>query len=1019
MTAPLYRADGPLPVGRVVLEAGAGAGRTHTLAEVAGRLVAAGQPATGVLLISPRRHGLRALRAALPPAAAEATLLTIDGLALACARRFGALMGLDGVQGLTPMGDVGDAEAVLADYWGRVVVRAPAHRVRPLSKVSPDAIARLAALAEAAPDATLHPTSGELTAPLGLARAVCQAARAEGASRRAARRHPTAADVWARVLAVLDTAAPGAALRRAAQRTWQAVLVDDAHGLDPAALAGLRALFDDGRTPLWLAVDPRQRLPLTDVDRLRGDPPTPPPSLTLAVNHRADAALAPALAALFDPERLGEAAALPGRTALPATGATPAPDGGPAAFTVAWVHDPAADLARAEAQVAACCAADVAALLSAGAYGPDDVAVIVRTDGQAAALQGALRAAGVPNARVGGRSVFHAAVADDLALWLTAIDERSPAVIRAALSTPLGGYDGAAILALADDEVTWSHWLDQVRELSALWHDAGILPMVQHLRAVLDLPARWLRHPDGARRLTDLRHLAERLHAEAAGRALRPSALLAWFEQVRAAADPPLAGLRAERAHGAVRVLTPSRARDGEWAAVFAPCFWQAEDDPSTAVWHTPEGAQLDLRAGRDLPAAARRAAAADRLRWARRAVYVALSRARHHAVVYWGALPDAGRSPLAALLHPQPLWADRVADHVNRSTPEALRAELDALAALPGVAIAPAGADPTARWAAPAATLVPAARFPERRLDTQWGRTSFSGLTRDAPHAVQAGADEPEPEGVTPAPEATSPLPLTPVPPGAVTGTYLHGVLEHWDFQAPAALPQVVAAGLERHGLPATWAPPVVAGLQAAAQVPLTAGGPRLADIGRGDRLDELDFVLPVDAPIDGGTLARVLQRIPGPGLPPGYVEHLSSLPSGAVHGFLSGSIDLVFRHRGRWFVVDYKSNRLGDTPSDYTPDRLTRAMMDGHYVLQAHLYAVALHRLLALRLGPAYDPHTQLGGVAWLFLRGMTPGAAPGTGVWAAQLPVARIDALSAELAGRPVPAAPPPAQISLALT
>ncbi|MCA9548360.1 MAG: hypothetical protein KC613_28350, partial [Myxococcales bacterium] len=187
-----------------------------------------------------------------------------------------------------------------------------------------------------------------------------------------------------------------------------------------------------------------------------------------------------------------------------------------------------------------------------------------------------------------------------------------------------------------------------------------------------------------------------------------------------------------------------------------------------------------------------------------------------------------------------------------------------------------------------------------------------------------------------------------------------------------------------------------------------LTAlGGLRLADLGPGDRLDELAFVLPVQAAIDGARLAQVMTAHPGPGLPPGYREHLAALPAAPVRGFLSGSVDLVCRHAGRWYAMDYKTNRLGGAPSDYTPDRVERAMVDGHYVLQAHLYAVALHRFLTVRLGTAYDPHAHLGGLAWLFLRGMHPDHPPGTGVWAHTPPVARIEALSACLGDPPKPA------------
>jgi exodeoxyribonuclease V beta subunit len=95
-------------------------------------------------------------------------------------------------------------------------------------------------------------------------------------------------------------------------------------------------------------------------------------------------------------------------------------------------------------------------------------------------------------------------------------------------------------------------------------------------------------------------------------------------------------------------------------------------------------------------------------------------------------------------------------------------------------------------------------------------------------------------------------------------------------------------------------------------------------------------------------------------------------------VRGFLTGSIDLVARLGDQHLVIDYKTNLLappGEEPHQwhFRPDGLAAAMADAHYPLQAALYAVALHRYLRWRLR-GYDPDTHLGGVAYLFLRGMT---------------------------------------------
>ena len=134
--------------------------------------------------------------------------------------------------------------------------------------------------------------------------------------------------------------------------------------------------------------------------------------------------------------------------------------------------------------------------------------------------------------------------------------------------------------------------------------------------------------------------------------------------------------------------------------------------------------------------------------------------------------------------------------------------------------------------------------------------------------------------------------------------------------------------------------------------------------------------------------------------GLPEGYPDRLGALQFIPVRGFLRGFIDLVYRVDERWLVVDYKTNDLGSTQDAYAPDRLDTAMGNEHYVLQAHLYTVALVRHLKLRQ-PDFEYDRHFGGIRYLFLRGMNPDTGPAFGVYVDRPPKARIDALS-ELLG-----------------
>jgi exodeoxyribonuclease V beta subunit len=190
-----------------------------------------------------------------------------------------------------------------------------------------------------------------------------------------------------------------------------------------------------------------------------------------------------------------------------------------------------------------------------------------------------------------------------------------------------------------------------------------------------------------------------------------------------------------------------------------------------------------------------------------------------------------------------------------------------------------------------------------------------------------------------------------------------------------------------------------LTAGLRKVLDAPLDAEGLTLSQVSKARRRDEMEFVFPVRAPLTPRTLERVFKDHRAPPSAPQYAATLRELSFETLKGFLRGFIDLVFSHEGRFFIVDYKSNHLGSQPEDYAQDALARAMVEHHYYLQYHLYSVALHRHLRLRVA-GYDYETHFGGVYYLFLRGMAPEHPAGCGVFFDRPSLALIEALDALL-------------------
>ena len=154
---------------------------------------------------------------------------------------------------------------------------------------------------------------------------------------------------------------------------------------------------------------------------------------------------------------------------------------------------------------------------------------------------------------------------------------------------------------------------------------------------------------------------------------------------------------------------------------------------------------------------------------------------------------------------------------------------------------------------------------------------------------------------------------------------------------------------------------------MQQVVSQPLVEAGCSLSDVSEANRLVEMEFYLPMTEIRASGVMPLLKGR------------RLAFEP---MRGQLKGFIDLIFRHDGRYYVADYKSNYLGDQISDYQPAALVEAMEHHQYDLQYWIYSIAVDQYLSRRI-PNYDYETHFGGVYYFFLRGMN-GKSDGEGVF-----------------------------------
>jgi exodeoxyribonuclease V beta subunit len=192
------------------------------------------------------------------------------------------------------------------------------------------------------------------------------------------------------------------------------------------------------------------------------------------------------------------------------------------------------------------------------------------------------------------------------------------------------------------------------------------------------------------------------------------------------------------------------------------------------------------------------------------------------------------------------------------------------------------------------------------------------------------------------------------------------------------------VAEKLSTYGFESYWQEPICETINKVLSMPLApeSQGLSLSAIPNEDRLNELEFYFPLK-PISPETLRDLFGEDSASQSLTGLPETIGRLQFAPVRGFMRGFMDLVFRWQDRFYLVDWKSNYLGDRPEDYGREALATAMMHDCYVLQYHLYTLALDRYLALRL-PGYSYKKHFGGIFYVFLRGVEPRLGPDFGVF-----------------------------------
>ncbi len=635
------------------------------------------------------------------------------------------------------------------------------------------------------------------------------------------------------------------------------------------------------------------------------------------------------------------------------------------------------------------------AMIDGNPVRPGDIAVLVRSHAEATRIQRALGDVGIPAVAAGKLSLFASPEARELhVLLLALLHGADDGRLRAALSTVLVGVDAAGIDALDRDANT--HRDCQYRALG--WRDrllrGGPLALVGDLCA--SGSERLLGLVDGERRVTNYLQLAELLQ-EAQARALGLQGLVDWLGRRIATADAndETQLLRLESDARRVQIVTLHKSKGLEYPLVFLPFVGIGRPPKSPSRHCTVHGSDQEgrrLHWQLDLPASGWSDAAS---RWKEdqraedaRLLYVGLTRAEHALWIASGLFHAHDKSSLHPMLG---------SDDARK-----------ALAVLPGVHFdtTPPPAD-LPRLLPASVAAVPAPRRVTRALSHDWWVYSFTQLAH-APGGGEGGND-PSSAATLPAPGGQDePLPVAddedmafdPRFAGARFGVALHDALEHSGFaawqdwrpgdDAPVAQAEVITRALRQEGYADDEIDDGLALATALVGHTLTVvlpEGRRLCDVPEHERRAEIEFQFAVQ-PTRVDALLQLLHAH-------GIVRERQGFGlRQRLEGLMTGLIDLTYTVDGRWYVLDYKSNRL----PRYDAASLQDAMAHGEYDLQALIYTLALHRWLRFRLADGYDYARDFGGIRYLFCRGLDAARDDSPGIHAQRFHPDLVHALDA---------------------
>lgn len=586
---------------------------------------------------------------------------------------------------------------------------------------------------------------------------------------------------------------------------------------------------------------------------------------------------------------------------------------------------------------------------------PSQIAFLVATRRDAELVKKALEKFQIEAINLSNDSVFKQQTAHDLIQILGAIIySKNITKLKAALSSSLIGCTPAEIEALdIEDDSYRLSVIEEFQNYQRTWVAEGFGRAVALLIEERGLASDVFENAERKRQITDLRHLTELIQER---EAISPgiSELFAWLKSKyvnEESLNNEKHGLRPHTDEELVKILTMHSSKGLEFDVVFMPYPFKKRPKTkkkSPAFAHLPHGgvhkACLDFGSDSEIAALAE----IEELDEEVRLLYVALTRAKYRCYI---GLPELDQNMLkSAIARILPINDLEKNDSLYESLFSALSPSLYQVEKILTNTIE--------RFSPHRSKFSPEPPLKKPDIKSAWKVLSYSAMIRKDTgknfHTRDFGDDENEISVPTEKQERSKHH----FPMGIKTGLAMHGLLEKIDFEAPSHEEECRKL-LNNLGLEESWFPVLEKWIDQILSADL--GPLKLKDLKKHDRVAELEFFFSLSKS------EKMIQFL----FEQGFISSRGKKDL-SIEGFMTGIIDLAFRHGGKYYLLDYKSNFLGADESSYDSESLSLAMKRHDYHLQYLIYTVALHRMLKRDL-ESYSYEEHFGGVYYFFLRGV----------------------------------------------